>query len=59
MVIYTCPKCGVDLTPVVYATYPPIEGYLCSHCGWASEVHRKNFSIHRVPFPAVKESDFE
>lgn len=56
MLIYTCPRCGRDLQAIVYATYPPISGYICTHCGWQHEDPREDINaIKRVPFPVSKE----
>ena len=54
MLIYTCPKCGRDLQTLVYTTYPPIYGYICTHCGWKHEDEVYD-TVVRVPFPVSKE----
>lgn len=55
MIIETCPKCGADLLPLVYATNPPITAWSCPQCGWHYE--QKPEPIERVPFTPQKEAD--
>lgn len=48
MIVYTCPKCGSDLMPIVLDSHPPVEVMTCSKCGWRYE---KKETITYVPFP--------
>lgn len=48
IVIQICPKCGHDLTDVVYTSFPPIQGVQCFHCGYQHfEPHKE---LIRVPY---------
>lgn len=48
MIIETCPKCGGDLIPYVFTTYPPISARVCLKCGWRWE--EKESEILRIRF---------
>lgn len=51
MIIYTCPRCGCDLTEEVLTCTPPKRTYRCFSCGWCSfdeeNVHNE---IIRIPW---------
>lgn len=47
VIIETCPQCGADLQIICYATYSPINAYVCPVCGWR---HEERETIERVPF---------
>ena len=47
-IIYTCPKCGNDLTPVSTASIPPIRSMQCMACGWSSAGEREE--VIRIPY---------
>lgn len=48
MTVYKCPKCGAVLQTLVYATYPPINAWVCTSCDWRYE--EKQDAIEYVPF---------
>ena len=51
MIIYTCPKCGVDLRHERIATAPPIHRTYCPKCGWEQS---KMEEVVRVPIKEDK-----
>lgn len=51
MIIVTCPKCGSDISCLVYATNPPVNAWVCSKCNWSYEEKEK---ITRIPFMLEK-----
>lgn len=52
IIIQTCPECGADLKHMIFATYPPINAWRCSKCGWE---YRHQETIKHVPFEPPKE----
>lgn len=50
MIIYTCPKCGKELTDKILTIMPPIYIKECLHCGWK---HEERDKIVRVPYTAT------
>ena len=53
-IVYTCPKCGHDLTEYVSELGIPYR-YSCNNCGWYSEIHtygtnQINDEIIRIPY---------
>ena len=49
MIIYTCPKCGSDLTLCVLHSNPPKEQYSCPNCNWTS-VENIQVKTIRIPY---------
>ena len=55
--IYTCPKCGHDLSNSIIATNPPIQVYECRNCGWSHEEEEREQNI-RIPFPEENNTNY-
>ena len=51
MIIYTCPKCGYDLTEEVLTCIPPKRNYRCFSCGWCSSQEQNDKEeVIRIPW---------
>lgn len=53
MIIYTCPKCGGELTMSVIDTFPPIHVVECHKCGYKDEQIETVSKVEYIPYNDV------
>jgi len=58
MIIFTCPKCGADLSPEVLTMMPPITVFRCYKCGYRAE-EKSWMAVVRIPYREKEEKDGE
>ena len=55
MIIYTCPKCGADLSPNVLTMMPPTTIFRCNQCGYHAK-EKSWMAVVRIRYQEKEEN---